>query len=295
MEILSDSTFKGKVTFNKDVSISGSTFSVTPKGYLSPLIQTSTGSNDGCWFIVNGSEFVNGEIRIYDGDLTVNGGDFSVTRKGESSPSLFVGDVTINDNTSTDICGTCGTVSGVGVLVNGNFSVTKAGESNPCGANSSRVFSVSSSTGVSVGKDFYVDPIGDGAGLKIINSGKATPYAHFKGTEFVIENKLTVDGYLYVNDLIYLSDGCIGRWSDLNYFLLRTFKSPLIPANCTAFEFAGDLGVDTCLDHVVQIRNTSNGKSVIAETWITSCGMPAMSFAGCTSEIPAGTYKAVVF
>ena len=61
MEILSDSTFRG------NLSISGGAFFVTPKGYVNPLIETTTGSNDGCFFVVHGSEFFNG-------DLIVNGG-----------------------------------------------------------------------------------------------------------------------------------------------------------------------------------------------------------------------------
>lgn len=48
MEILSDATFKG------NVSINGGAFFVTPKGYVNPLIETTTGSNDGCFLQLMG-------------------------------------------------------------------------------------------------------------------------------------------------------------------------------------------------------------------------------------------------
>ena len=73
-----------------------------------------------------------------------------------------------------------------------------------------------------------------------------------------------------------------------------TFSSPSIPANCTAFEFTGTAISDTNKTHLIQVQNTSTGKSVIAETWMTSNKKPAMSFAGCTSTVAAGTYTAIV-
>ena len=90
----------------------------------------------------------------------------------------------------------------------------------------------------------------------------------------------------------------ISNWSCLNSILsfakLSTFTSPSIPANCTAFEFTGTAISDTNKTHLIQVQNTSTGKSVIAETWMTTNKKPAMSFAGCTSTIAAGTYTAMV-
>ena len=73
-----------------------------------------------------------------------------------------------------------------------------------------------------------------------------------------------------------------------------TFSSPSIPANCTAFEFTGTAISDSNKTHLIQVQNTSTGKSVIAETWMTTNKKPAMSFAGCTSTVAAGTYTAIV-
>ena len=73
-----------------------------------------------------------------------------------------------------------------------------------------------------------------------------------------------------------------------------TFSSPSIPANCTAFEFTGTAISDANKTHIIQVQNTSTGKSVIAETWMTTNKKPAMSFAGCTSTVAAGTYTAIV-
>ena len=90
----------------------------------------------------------------------------------------------------------------------------------------------------------------------------------------------------------------ISNWSCLNNILsfakLSTFTSPSIPANCTAFEFTGTAISDSNKTHLIQVQNTSTGKSVIAETWMTTNKKPAMSFAGCTSTIAAGTYTAMV-
>lgn len=73
-----------------------------------------------------------------------------------------------------------------------------------------------------------------------------------------------------------------------------TFSSPSIPANCTAFEFTGTAISDSNKTHLIQVQNTSTGRSVIAETWMTANKKPAMSFAGCTSTVAAGTYTAIV-
>lgn len=73
-----------------------------------------------------------------------------------------------------------------------------------------------------------------------------------------------------------------------------TFSSPSVPANCTAFEFTGTAISDSNKTHLIQVQNTSTGKSVIAETWMTANKKPAMSFAGCTSTVAAGTYTAIV-
>ena len=73
-----------------------------------------------------------------------------------------------------------------------------------------------------------------------------------------------------------------------------TFSSPSIPVNCTAFEFTGTAISDSNKTHLIQVQNTSTGKSVIAETWMTTNKKPAMSFAGCTSTVAAGTYTAIV-
>lgn len=90
----------------------------------------------------------------------------------------------------------------------------------------------------------------------------------------------------------------ISNWSCLNNILsfakLSTFTSPSIPANCTAFEFTGTAISDSNKTHMIQVQNTSTSKSVIAETWMTTNKKPAMSFAGCTSTIAAGTYTAMV-
>ncbi len=73
-----------------------------------------------------------------------------------------------------------------------------------------------------------------------------------------------------------------------------TFSSPSIPANCTAFEFTGTAISDSNKTHLIQVQNTSTGKSVIAETWMTTNKKPAMAFAGCTCTVAAGTYTAIV-
>ncbi len=105
--------------------------------------------------------------------------------------------------------------------------------------------------------------------------------------------------YLLVNRGIYLSDGSISSWHELENRLSfakapKTFSSPSIPANCTAFEFTGTAISDSNKTHLIQVQNTSTGKSVIAETWMTTNKKPAMSFAGCTSTVAAGTYTAIV-
>ena len=125
---------------------------------------------------------------------------------------------------------------------------------------------------------------------------------HIYGTEFHRHGPAVFQSTLKVTSWITLNDSSIRDWSDLNNILSfpkpLTFTSPTIPANCTAFEFTSacsSLVVSTDADNLIQVKKASDGKSVIAETWITPNNRPAMSFAGCTSEIPAGTYKAVVF
>ena len=177
------------------------------------------------------------------------------------------------------------------VSVNGgNFSITRSGESSPI---------------IQTNKKYEPD------------GGHGGYYAlYVDGSEFVkdllnvggnarIVGCLDVHGIsssLVSTNCLCLNSTSITTWSDLNSKLsfakLKTFTSPSIPANCTAFEFTSacsSLVVSTDADNLIQVKKASDGKRVIAETWITSNKRPAMSFAGCTSEIPAGTYKAVVF
>ena len=99
--------------------------------------------------------------------------------------------------------------------------------------------------------------------------------------------------------LIPIKEGTVALTSDIPSLSdyqkkFTTFSSPSIPANCTAFEFTGTAISDSNKTHLIQVQNTSTGKSVIAETWMTTNKKPAMSFAGCTSTVAAGTYTAIV-
>lgn len=168
----------------------------------------------------------------------------------------------------------------------GNFSITRSGESSPI---------------IQTNKKYEPD------------GGYGGYYAlYVDGSEFVkdllnVGGNAHIGGCLDVNCIsssrlstnsLCLNNTTITTWSGLNSILsfakLKTFTSPSIPANCTAFEFTGTAISDSNKTHVIQVQNTSTGKSVIAETWMTTNKKPAMSFAGCTSTIAAGTYTAMV-
>ena len=142
----------------------------------------------------------------------------------------------------------------------------------------------------------YLGSVGDGQSEVIISNNLDE---HGNSVRFA--KGLTASSGCVVicsGDLV-LKGSSISNWTDLNNILSfakapKTFSSPSIPANCTAFEFTGTAISDTNKTHLIQVQNTSTGRSVIAETWMTTNKKPAMSFAGCTSTVAAGTYTAIV-
>ena len=142
----------------------------------------------------------------------------------------------------------------------------------------------------------YLGSVGDSQSEVIISN-----YLDEHGNSVRFAKGLTAESGCVVirsGDLV-LKGSSISNWTDLNNILSfakapKTFSSPSIPANCTAFEFTGTAISGSNKTHLIQVQNTSTGKSVIAETWITTNKKPAMSFAGCTSTVAAGTYTAIV-
>lgn len=276
MEILSDATFKG------NVSINGGNFSVTPKGKSDYLMVTNSEPNGIGSLTVLGSEFITGDLIVYPN---------AKIRSQERNGSVTV-DSGMTINGDTTICG--------------SFSVTRAGwgaliETTKSDADKNILNF--HATEFNIFGDLSVNPTSPRIATNVISDDGHRTYAlKVYGSEFV-DGNLVVNKNLYVNASgtdggISLASVYITRWSDLNNQLnfakISTFTSPSIPANCTAFEFTGTAISDKNKTHMIQVQNTSTGKSVIAETWMTTNKKPAMSFAGCTSTIAAGTYTAMV-
>lgn len=104
MEILSDATFRGGVSINGNLNISGS---------IHNPISSNININSGVR--IEGTEIVNSTLDVYGythiHNKTVISGDFSVTPKGESSPSFVVGNTTNNSGNGSEFQST--TIGGV--------------------------------------------------------------------------------------------------------------------------------------------------------------------------------------